>query len=181
MVNRWRTPSFTDMRITRRRSVLAGALALVILAGCNAPMSQSEASGAPLASASGFGSEPSESEEPSASAPPAADVGVTGIWDGTWVIDPPYAEVSGGFTMDLVQSGSSFSGPVEITNTDCSNGTVEGSLNGSTINFGWVITPQPTQFTGTLNGSEMSGTWSALACSDSSLSLTGTWEATKRP
>ena len=104
--------------------------------------------------------------------------GVTGTWDGTWTIDG-YENV-GGFTMDLVQSGDSFSGPVEITNTDCSNGTVQGTLDGSTVTFGWVTTTQPVQFTGTLSGSSMSGTWAALACSDSSIPLTGTWEATKR-
>jgi hypothetical protein len=83
--------------------------------------------------------------------------------------------------MDLVQSGDSFSGFVEITNTDCSNGPVEGTLDGSRLDFGWILTPEPVQFEGTVSGSSMSGTWAALACSDSSISLTGTWEATKQP
>jgi hypothetical protein len=83
--------------------------------------------------------------------------------------------------MELVQSGDSFTGPDEITNTDCSNGTVQGTIEGSSVTFGWVINPQPVQFTGTLNRTSMSGTWSAIACSDPSVSLTGTWEATMRP
>jgi hypothetical protein len=82
--------------------------------------------------------------------------------------------------MALVQTGSSFNGTVEITNTDCSNGSVNGTVDGTSITFGWVLTPQPVQFTGTLNGTSMSGTWAANACSDATISLTGTWEATKQ-
>ena len=103
---------------------------------------------------------------------------VTGTWDGTWVIDG-YGN-TGAFTMDLVQTGGSFSGTVAITNTDCSNGSVEGNLDGSKVTFGWVLTPQPVQFSGVLNGNSMSGTWSANACSDATLPLTGTWQATKQ-
>ena len=117
---------------------------------------------------------------PTASPSPShEESGLSGTWDGTWAIDG--YDTVGGFTMELVQSGDSFSGPVDITNTDCSNGTVEGIIDGPSISFGWVLTPQPVQFTGTLSGASMSGTWSAIACSDSTISLTGTWEATKRP
>jgi hypothetical protein len=82
--------------------------------------------------------------------------------------------------MELVQTGDSFSGPVEITNTDCSNGTVDGTVDGTSVTFGWVLTPQPVQFSGVLDGTSMSGTWAALACSNPEISLTGTWEATKQ-
>ena len=82
--------------------------------------------------------------------------------------------------MQLVQTDGSFSGTVEITNTDCSNGTVNGTVAGTSVTFGWVLTPQPVQFTGTVNGASMSGTWAAIACSDPDISLTGTWEATKQ-
>ena len=170
------------MRITQRRAlVMVGALALALLA-CESPITQSDAGGEISPPASQVIVEPSESEEePSASAPPPVAAGVTGTWDGTWQIDPPYADVIGEFTMELVQSGDSFSGPVEITNTDCGNGTVDGTVQGSSVTFGWATTLQPIQFAGSLNGTSMSGTWSALACSDPSISLTGTWEATKQP
>ncbi len=82
--------------------------------------------------------------------------------------------------MDLVQSGSSFSGPLEVTNTDCTDGTVQGEVDGPSVSFGWFFSQQPVQFEGTITGSSMSGTWSAYACSDSTIFLTGTWEATKR-
>ena len=103
---------------------------------------------------------------------------LTGTWDGTWVIDG-YGN-TGDFTMELVQTGGSFSGTVAITNTDCSNGSVDGTVNGTSITFGWLLTPQPVQFSGVLNGTSMSGTWAANACSNAELSLTGTWEATKQ-
>jgi hypothetical protein len=82
--------------------------------------------------------------------------------------------------MELVQSGGTFSGGVEITNTDCSNGTVSGTITGTSIDFDWLLTPQPVQLSGVLDGSSMSGTWAANACSDATISLTGTWEATKQ-
>jgi hypothetical protein len=167
------------MDSAHRRSVLAFALAFAILAGCSpaAPPAGSTGSNSPNPSTGTV--MPSVSAAPPS--PSQEESGLTGTWDGTWEIDPPYETVVGGFTMELVQTGDSFSGPVEITNTDCSNGTVEGTLDGSTLTFGWVITPQPVQFTGSLDGSSMSGTWSANACSDASIALTGTWEATKRP
>jgi hypothetical protein len=112
--------------------------------------------------------------------PSRTEAPLTGTWTGMWEIDPPYAGVAGEFSMELVQIGDSFSGTVAITNTDCSDGTVTGTVAGASVTFGWVLTPQPVQFSGTLAGSSMSGTWSALACSDSSISLTGTWAATKR-
>jgi hypothetical protein len=117
--------------------------------------------------------------QPKASPSPSqAESQLTGTWVGTWVIDG-YGN-TGDFTMELVQTGGSFSGTVVITNTDCSNGLVEGTVDGTSVTFGWILTPQPVQFSGVLDGTSMSGTWSATACSDATLFLTGTWEATKR-
>lgn len=170
------------MRTIQRRRTLTIALAFAILAGCSPAESPAGSGGS---STSQIPSQSpavvtGSSSQPEAS-PSQEESGVTGTWDGTWQIDPPYADVIGEFTMELVQSGDSFNGPVEITNTDCGNGTVDGTVEGSSVTFGWATTLQPIQFTGSLSGSSMSGTWSALACSDSSISLTGTWEATKRP
>lgn len=118
--------------------------------------------------------------QPAASPSPSQEEsGVTGTWDGTWVIDG-YGN-TGDFTMQLVQSGDSFSGSVEITNTDCPTGTVQGMLDGSSVTFGWVLSRATVSFTGTKDGTSMSGTWSSIACSDPNISLTGTWEATMRP
>jgi hypothetical protein len=81
--------------------------------------------------------------------------------------------------MDFIQSGSSISGPITFTGTDCEDGTVEGSVNGSSITFGVVASSQTIQYTGTVTGATMSGTWSAVSCTGN-VPITGTWEATKR-
>jgi hypothetical protein len=160
----------------RRAVVLVAGLALAVLAGCG--MSNSTSSDPPFPSSSLSFADPSESEEPSAPQPPAS-ADVTGTWEGTWLIDPPYS-IEGGFTMEIVQSGGAFNGTVAMTNTDCSDATVEGTINGSSLDFGWITSTQPIEFIGTLNGTSMSGTWSSIACSDGTTPLTGTWEGTKR-
>jgi hypothetical protein len=168
------------MDTPHRRAALIGAIALILLAGCLqvGSITQSEAPGGPsLGAPSITFVEPSETEEPSLNQPPGHGA-LTGSWEGTWVIDG-YG-TTGGFTMELVQEGDAFSGTVAMTNTDCSNGTVEGEIHGASVEFGWITSTQPVHFEGNLNGSAMSGTWSALACSDGTTSLTGTWEATKR-
>lgn len=109
--------------------------------------------------------------------PSQKESGITGTWLGTWVIDG-YGN-TGDFTMELSQTGSGFSGSVVITNTDCSNGPVSGTLEGTSITFDWILTPQPVHFSGTVGGGSMSGTWAAIACSNPDIALTGTFEATR--
>src|SRR5712691_4719653 len=56
----------------------------------------------PTAAQNGFG-EASSTESQGAS--PASTGGLlSGTWDGTWAIDPPYAGSAGAFTMELVQT-----------------------------------------------------------------------------
>jgi hypothetical protein len=160
----------------RRTLVLISALALVMVAGCD--MTQTAGSDGPTPSGTMFGFEPSESEEPSVPAPPPASEDVAGTWEGTWVIDG-YGN-TGDFTMELTPSGDGFTGPIESTNTDCPMGTVNLMLDGSSVTMGWVLAGVTVDFTGTKSGDSMSGTWSAPACSDGNIFLTGTWEATKR-
>lgn len=175
------------MHATPSQRIVTGwpvfATLLLVLAACTqapatASMTASQAGNPSTTGGPVVGPTDSESEEASPSITQGGTL--TGTWVGTWAIDPPYELSIGTFTMDLVQSGDAFGGPVEITNTDCSNGTVDGTVNGTSVTFGWVITPQPVQFEGVLNGTSMSGTWAAQACSDASISLTGTWEATKQ-
>lgn len=166
------------MNLYRPRAVaLVAGLALALLAGCVSSMSQSDGSGAPLLSASQAYAEPSESEEPSAPPQPGADSTLTGTWNGTWAIDG--YENTGEFTMELAPSGDGYSGPIESTNTDCPTGTVDLTLDGSSVTMGWVLSGVPVSFTGTREGNSMSGTWSAVSCSQN-IPLTGTWEATKQ-
>jgi hypothetical protein len=109
--------------------------------------------------------------------PSQVEAGLTGTWNGTWAING-YGN-TGEFTMKLVQSGSSFSGNVVSTNTDCPTGTVNGTVAGSSVSFGWALSAVPVQFTGAIASTSMSGTWSAVSCSNA-ISLTGTWQATKQ-
>ena len=165
-------------------SLWPGIAALVVfIAACTpAPSggSLTASQGANPSLTGGQGGGASASESASASPASSESGTLSGNWAGTWNIDPPYAEVTGTFTMEIEQTGGSFSGTVELTNSDCGNGTVNGTINGTSVTFGWVTTKQPVQFTGVLDGtSSMSGTWSSVACSDPSISLTGTWEATK--
>jgi len=157
-------------------------LALVLAACSSAPdvASLTASEGGEPSLNTGQGGEASASESEEASPSSIASATLTGTWVGSWAIDPPYEGTIGDFTMELVQTGDSFTGPVVITNTDCSNGTVDGAVDGTSVTFGWVLTPQPVQFEGVLNGTSMSGTWAAVACSDATISLTGTWEATKQ-
>jgi hypothetical protein len=174
---------------TRRATVLWAACATVVLvlAACTqgpatSSLTASFGANPSLSGGSVGGVESSESASESHSASPSSsDTGtLTGNWTGTWTIDPPYQDVAGGFTMEITQTGGSFSGTVELTNSDCGDGTVNGTVSGSRVTFGWVTTKQPVQFAGSLDGtSKMSGTWSSVACSNSSISLTGTWQATK--
>jgi hypothetical protein len=166
------------MTTTRRRPTLLGGLALLLVAGCS--MTNSGSSGGPsIPEPSMSFVESSESQQPSQAPPPGNASDLTGTWDGTWDIDPPYETVTGGFTLELTQSGNTISGPIEMTGTDCDNGTVGGTVEGSTITFGWVSSSQTVDFTGTVDGSSMSGTWSSISCSGD-VPITGTWEATKR-
>jgi hypothetical protein len=128
---------------------------------------------------SGFATMDVTYHRPKASPSPSqTEAPLTGTWAGSWVIDG-YGN-AGDFTMELVQKGGSFSGTVEITNTDCSNGPVNGTVAGASVTFGWLLAPQPVRFTGQLSGTSMSGTWAAIACSNPDISLTGTWQATRK-
>jgi hypothetical protein len=167
------------MKTTRRRLTLLAGLSLVLVAGCS--MTESGSSGGPSVPVPSMSFvESSESQQPSEAPPPGNASDTTGTWDGTWDIDPPYETVTGTFTLDLTQSGSTISGPIAMTGTDCEDGNVQGTVNGSSISFGWLASSQTIQFDGTVEGTSMSGTWSSVACSDGVTPLTGTWEAKKR-
>ena len=147
------------------RTLLAVGLTLVILAACGDDDSSDSSSTSSTSASTSSTTSGTESD-------------VTGIWVGTWAIDPPYEGSAGEFTMQLVQTGGSFNGTVTITNTDCPTGNVSGTVAGTTVTFDWLL-DETVSFTGELDGSSMSGTWESIACSDPNILLTGTFEATK--
>jgi hypothetical protein len=165
------------MTTARRPLLFVGSLALLLVAACVSTVSQTGSDAQP--SFTGGLRTFEQSDPESIPLPPPATGDVTGTWDGSWQIDPPYETVTGGFVLEIVQSGDSFTGPIELTNTDCPNGTVTGTVQGSNISFGWLESSEGIEFVGTTDGRTMSGTWSSMSCSGN-VAITGTWEATKR-
>ena len=111
------------------------------------------------------------------------NMGIGGTWTGTWTNSPDFGTppASGGFTMTLTQSGSSFSGTVDVTGPTCvRHGTVNGTIAGANVQFGWITdVARPVKFEGSLGKSQMSGTWSAIACEPVSIPIYGSWDATR--
>ena len=108
-------------------------------------------------------------------------VNVTGNWTGTWAISQNFGTANGGFAMTITQKGSIFSGTTSVTGPTCvRTGNVSGTVTGNTIKFGWVTeVARPVQFEGTVSGSSMSGTWTAISCEPQSIPIDGSWAATK--
>jgi len=109
---------------------------------------------------------------------------LTGTWDGTWVNDLIFGDppATGGFTQHLTQKGKTFSGTVEVTGPTCvTGGTVSGTITGKNLQMGWVTNAErDVNFVGTIGGTTMSGTYSAISCGTTDFIVTGSWTATKR-
>jgi hypothetical protein len=104
---------------------------------------------------------------------------LTGSWTGIWQNAPEWGGATGGFTLTIVQKGSSFSGTTEVTGPTCvRHGTVTGTVAGGKVQMGWVAAERTVTFDGTVKGRTMSGTWSAIACKPA-IQISGTWSATK--
>ena len=127
---------------------------------------------------------PANSPSPSLASPPVASPSptpsasgdVAGTWNGTYE-STTSPGANGTFTMVLDLSGGTLSGTITVTDTPCiTNGTVDGSVQGSHITFGAVKGAQQTiGFTGTVSGDQMSGTYSAPACGHGA----GNWTASR--
>jgi hypothetical protein len=109
--------------------------------------------------------------------------GITGTWLGTWENAPEWGGANGGFTLKVVQKGTSFSGTVDVSGPTCvRHGTVTGTVSkDGDVSMGWVATGvRDVQFEGTLRGDSMGGTWSAISCAPQSISIWGTWSAQRQ-
>jgi hypothetical protein len=159
----------------RRRSLLGGVLATLVLVA--AACGSSDSSGAASPTGTGL---------PATSAPPVVTASSTpsdsgaagdiqGPWDGTWTsTSTPGA--NGTFHIEFTQSGDQLNGSITITNTPCiTTGTITGALNGNSITFGAVKGAQTIAYTGTISGASMSGTYAAPQCDNG----IGDWRATK--
>jgi hypothetical protein len=115
---------------------------------------------------------------PAATSPPAtsspaggsSDSGVSGAWSGTYG-----GSFSGTFKLAWRQSGSKLHGIIRLNGSDGAT-TIDGTVNGSNIQFGTVGGSQDITYTGTVNGNSMSGTYKVKTASGSA---PGTWSAHK--
>lgn len=156
----------------RRWTVASAAVTLVLAA--TACSSSGGSGGSPSASAAG--EVPTSPPATTATSPSAAqdDAGnaIDGAWDGSWS-STSSPGVSGSFTVTFTESGNQLKGSITATNTPCIQGAaVTGTLDGNRIVFGKANT---VDYTGTVSGNSMSGTYAAPACGQDK----GDWRATK--
>ena len=159
----------------RRRSLFAGAVVTLVLVA--AACGGSGSSGAPLPTATGpvaTTAPPVVTASPTPSESGAAGA-IQGPWDGTWTsTSSPGA--NGTFHIEFTQSGIQLNGSITIRNTPCiTTGTITGALAGNRITFGAVQGAQTIDYTGTITGTSMSGTYAAPKCGND----VGNWHATK--
>jgi hypothetical protein len=109
---------------------------------------------------------------------------LTGTWDGTWINDASFGtpQATGPFTMTIVHKDGRITGTVEVDGPTCvRSGTVDGTVTGAGVEFGWVFGDYDVAFEGRVSGSRMTGTYSAIACPPNQhITVFGDWEATKR-
>ena len=106
-------------------------------------------------------------------APTGNAVGLAGDWTGTYA-STKYPSTTGTFHAMFVVTGATISGTVEISSACVPHGTLSGVLSGTTISFGAVTGAETVNFTGTISGSQMNGTYtSGPTCGDDN----GTWKA----
>jgi hypothetical protein len=94
-----------------------------------------------------------------------------GKWNGNWTANSNAG--SGTFAVTFNQSGSSLDGTLSISVSCLDGAKVTGTVNGSSIDFGSVQGQCQVDYTGKVNGDQMSGTYSASGVPG------GTWKASK--
>jgi hypothetical protein len=112
---------------------------------------------------------------------------MNGTWEGTWVNDNGLA--NGAYTLVIKQKRKTdpFSGTIQVSGKTCvRDGNIQGTLSGQKVTWGVVNAERPIDFSGTLGGKSMSGSWSSIACgppygpaTGGPYPVTGTWQAKK--
>ena len=108
--------------------------------------------------------------------------GIAGTWVGIWQNAEEWGGATGGFTLKVVQKGSTFTGTTDVTGPTCvRHGTVSGTVSkDGHISMGWVAARvRDVIFEGELKGDSMAGTWTAIAC-DLDLHIDGSWSAQRQ-
>ena len=108
-----------------------------------------------------------KTSNPTTATSPAAAGGVSGNWTGTYD-----GSFSGTFSLSWTQAGSNLTGTIMISGFGNAPTSISGTLQGNSIHFGSV--GGQVQYTGTLSGSSMSGTWTLAGNAGH-----GSWKASK--
>lgn len=148
------------------RLLLAAMAALLGLAaiGCGSKSPAAASRTPPAPAATSPAPAPAASPSPAASAA-APTVDLTGTWSGTYS-----GVASGTFKLTWTQTGSGLNGTIDVSSAP-STLPISGTVVGSTIQFGSV---GGIQYSGTVSGNSMSGTWVAGPGSTGN-----TWSASK--
>lgn len=160
----------SPVRRSTRSIVSSGALSaafVVVLAvaavACSSATTPSSSSSAPTTA-------PPASSSPAAQASsPAPTGGLSGKWSGHYS-----GAYSGTFTVTWVQSGSTLSGTIDLSDLG-GKVPINGTVNGDSITFGTVGSME-IQYSGSVSGSSMSGTYKIQT---SSGSVGGPWSASR--
>jgi hypothetical protein len=106
------------------------------------------------------------------STPPTTTSGLSGTWSGDYQQTSPNTS-SGSFTIRWQQSGSGLTGTITIPGVCPPGCPITATLTGNNISFG-VVAGGSINYTGTVTGSTMAGTYAAADGS-----ARGTWNATR--
>jgi hypothetical protein len=158
---------------TRSSKVLltvASSVLAVVALGCSSSHKTTNAT-APTTSAS-TNNAPATTVAPLAATPTtAAPAGLSGTWSGHYS-----GAYSGTFTLTWQQSGPNLSGTIMISSFNNKTTSINGTIQGGSIRFGTVGT-EAIQYSGTVSGSSMSGTWQIQAAGRSAGN--GSWSASQ--
>ena len=144
--------------MSRTKLTLFTGAAVLLIAGCSSSQTSSTlpSTTAPAASAA-------------AAATAAAPGALSGKWSGQYS-----GAYQGTFILHWRQSGSKLNGTIQLS-APAGSLPIHGTVTGSTIRFG-TVGSQGIQYSGSVSGSSMSGTYKVQAPNGS---VGGPWSATK--
>lgn len=175
--------SVRNFAIRPAMAILLGSVAVLsACGGDDAPAKTATSAATTGAASTGSATETTASKSTTAANSTTAASGTTtasSVLDGTWTGTYESSATSdrGTVKIDWKQSGQQLAGTIVVSNTPCvSNGTISGTVSGTTIAFGAVKGATTIAFTGTLSGKTIFGTYKADA---SCGNATGTWSVVK--
>jgi len=144
--------------MSRTKLTLFTGAAVLLIAGCSSSQTSST---------------PPSTTAPAASAAAAATAAAPGALSGKW--SGQYSGAyQGTFILHWRQSGSKLNGSIQLS-APAGSLPINGTVTGSTIRFG-TVGSQGIQYSGSVSGSSMSGTYKVQAPNGS---VGGPWSATK--